>query len=219
MHYIFISENYLHSNHSLFYTEYTVILTFLFVVVLAFIRLKTIGFIVAIIPSYLMAVTSIRTITWAEYQEETQKQDNFGLLIALSPLKLLEFEKNNRNKDKKYYPRSAVRAFVRGGNMLPLTDILIKRPSQDVIKEMENDYHNLNNAHFENRWGLHISKNTVLKCDSVGELEVEAHLWVQDLRFVVHSGYHMDYMLPTGGELYSQYSEFGDVTARPSQRI
>ena len=63
MHYIFISENYLHSNHSLFYTEYTVILTFLFVVVLAFIRLKTIGFIVAIIPSYLMAVTSIRTIT------------------------------------------------------------------------------------------------------------------------------------------------------------
>ena len=148
---IYFSENYLHSNHSLFYTEYTVILTFSFIV-LTIIRFKTIAFIVAAIPSYVMTVTSrAKYKEQLSEMEEEQKQQDFGLLIALSPLELLEFERNNRNTNKKYYPRSAVRAFVRGKDILPITDVLIKRPSEDVIKKIENDYHNLNNANFENR--------------------------------------------------------------------
>ena len=45
---IYFSKNYLHSNHSLFYTEYTVILTFLFIAAILSIIIVLFSYIVAV---------------------------------------------------------------------------------------------------------------------------------------------------------------------------
>ena len=57
---IYFSENYLHSNHSLFYTEYTVILTFLFI--------AAILSIIIVLFSYILAVQ----------KPETEKLSTYG---------------------------------------------------------------------------------------------------------------------------------------------
>ena len=54
------SENYLHSNHSLFYTEYTVILTFLFI--------TAILSIIIVLFSYILAVQKPETEKLSTYE-------------------------------------------------------------------------------------------------------------------------------------------------------
>src|SRR6056300_227219 len=57
---IYFSENYLHSNHSLFYTEYTVILTFLFI--------AAILSIIIVLFSYILAVQKPETEKLSTYE-------------------------------------------------------------------------------------------------------------------------------------------------------
>ena len=194
---LYFSENYLHSNHSLFYTEYTIILTFLFI--------TAILSIIIVLFSYILAVQKPETKKLATYEygfepyedarhlgllepletslpvlkaramidhmEKLKKENDFGLHIIFSPGELLNFEIQNRNNNTEMnYPPSVARVLLRKGGVWSFTDVLIRRPTKLVNITSSYPLTPFKVTRFENQLVDHVMLNTFVRCPEMGDL-------------------------------------------------